>query len=138
MNPIRAAVAVALVAEIAVGGYLAMNSDVSPRPPQATPHPPLNQVNGLPKGATECPPVYPHLLLPFNAGARGTPTTSCAFVEQVRMEYAKQNTTASGSATLNVVSPATEMQYQLACQTTGSYATCAGGAAAVIYLYNKH
>ncbi len=42
------------------------------------------QVPGLPPGATQCDRVLPEEVNPFNAGARGTPMTSCPFVEQVR------------------------------------------------------
>ena len=95
----------------------------------------LEQVPGLPAGATDCPPVYPNLLAPFNRGARGTPATSCGFVEQARMMYDKQ-TPSSGSRQMRVASPATYKWYDVVCVPTGPYITCTGAVAAVIYLYN--
>jgi hypothetical protein len=134
---ISAVAAAAIVALVGVAGYFGVEALLADRSPQPTPAGSLAEVKGLPPGATACPPVYRDLLTPFNSGARGTPTTSCPFVEQVRREYARQSWPSSGTIPLNVVSPATEKQYQLACVTAGSYVTCAGGAAAVIYLYNK-
>jgi hypothetical protein len=138
-NPITLATAAAVVVGVVGGGgYFGVRALLAH--PAAPPTQPgsVAQVDDLPAGATACPPVYPDLLTPFNAGARGTPTTSCPFVEQVRMKYAKQPQPVPEPLQLTVVSPSTEMQYKLACVTVGSHVTCAGGAAAVIYLYNKH
>jgi hypothetical protein len=107
----------------------------SAAPPLADKH--LAQVHGLPAGATECPPVYTHLLAPFDRGARGTPATSCGFVEQARLTYATQ-ARGVGPQQLRVVSPARNMWYDLACAPTGTHLTCTGGVGAVIYLYNHH
>jgi hypothetical protein len=94
------------------------------------------QVPDLPLGATACKNVYNDIQIPFDAGARGTPTTSCPFVEQVRRTYSQLSATAAPTEQLHAISPATERWYDLACIPTGSYVTCTGGAAAVIYLYN--
>ena len=136
-NPISLAAAAAIIAVVGVAGYFGVHALRGHTSPQSTQQGSLAQVQGLPPGATACQQVYPDLLVPFNAGARGTPTTSCPFVEQVRREYSKQSARSSGTIPLSVVSPSTEKQYQLACVTAGSYVTCAGGAAAVIYLYNQ-
>lgn len=136
-NPRYAGIAVALVAVIAAGGYFggsALRGQTSPSKPSP---PPLVHVDGLPPGATDCDPVYKDLLVPFNASARGTPMTSCPFAEQVRMEYSRHSATESGVVPLKVVSPTTELQYDVTCLVIGGYATCSGGAAAVIYLYNR-
>ncbi len=97
----------------------------------------LEQVGGLPPGATACPRVYSYLLTPYNQGAKGTPATSCGFVEQVRLTYAKQPR-AAGSVQMRVASPTTYKWYDLVCDPTGNYVTCTGGVGAVIYLYNSN
>jgi hypothetical protein len=121
----------------AAGAFLLTGAGAAPRGTAApTPNDAhLQQVHGLPAGATDCPPVYPHVLAPYNRGARGTPATSCPFVEEVRMTYAKQPPSA-GPRQLRVPSPATYKWYDLVCAPTGSFVTCTGGVAAVIYLYN--
>ncbi len=96
----------------------------------------LAQVPGLPAGATECPLVYKDLQGTFDRGAKGTPATSCGFVEQTRMTYDTQPRSA-GPQQLRVISPATYKWYDLMCSPTGSYVTCTGGAAVVIYLYEQ-
>lgn len=136
-NPIGVAGAVAVIAVIAVAGYFGVTAlrvrTSSPKPPPD----PLVHVDGLPPGATSCDPVYKYLLVPFNASALGTPMTSCPFAEQVRMEYSRYRPADSGAVSLKVVSPKTELQYDVTCLAIGGYATCSGGAAAVIYLYNR-
>ena len=135
-TPAGSAVAAIILAVIGVGSYFGINAlfqhGSSPSPPRV-----LAQVPGLPPGAAPCPQVYKDIHTPFNAGARGTPMTSCPFVEQVRGAYAAQSSTSSPVVQLSVISPATEKWYDLTCIATGSYTTCAGGAAAVIYLYNQ-
>lgn len=128
------AVGVVVVAAIGVGGYFGIDA-LSTDPPKPTASP--NHVRGLPRGASECTPIKTEVVVPFDAGARGSPATSCAFVEQVRKEYSRQSTPTSGPTQLKVVSPATAKWYYLACLNSGTYVTCTGGAAAVIYLYNK-
>jgi hypothetical protein len=135
-DPRYAAIAVAVVALLGAGGYFGVNALLPHTSKPPPPPPPLVHVNGLPPGATHCEAVYHHLLTPFNASARGTPMTSCPFAEQVRMEYARHSSSTSGAVPLRVVSPTTELPYDVTCLTTGDYATCSGGAAAVIYLYN--
>ncbi|HEY7051873.1 MAG TPA: hypothetical protein VH496_07020 [Mycobacterium sp.] len=104
---------------------------------QASPSPPptqLTPVANLPQGAMECPVVYPEVKTPFDAGARGTPMTTCGFVEQVRRVY---GLTMARPAQLSVVSPATRKWYNLTCFQTDDYVTCTGGQGAVVYLYNR-
>jgi hypothetical protein len=96
----------------------------------------LTQVVGLPPGATNCPRLFDDVVAPFNAGARGTPMTSCPFVEQVRREYAQRTAPLSGPQQMRVTSPSTGKWYDLVCTPTGGYVTCTGGVVAVIYLYN--
>jgi hypothetical protein len=96
----------------------------------------IASVPGLPPGAAACDAVYPDLREPFNAGARGTPMTTCRFVEEVRRTYAPKGRAAQTSQ-LTVVSPATRKLYNVACFPTADYVTCSGGQGAVIYLYNK-
>lgn len=136
-NAIRVAAAVAVVVVIGVGGYFGVNAVWPRKPPQTTPAHTLAHIEGLPAGATQCDRVYKDLLVPFNASARGTPMTSCPFAEQVRREYSRHSATKSGTVPLKVVSPTTELQYDVTCLATGVYATCSGGAAAVIYLYDR-
>jgi hypothetical protein len=136
-NPIILVAAVAVVAVVGVAGFVGVQALRAHTPPPSTQPGSLAQVPGLPPGATACPRVYGDLLTPFNSGARGTPTTSCPFVEQVRMKYAKVIPPVPEPLQLTVVSPSTEKLYELACITAGNYVTCAGGAAAVIYLYNQ-
>jgi hypothetical protein len=117
-------------------------------PPAKTPAPPnswsasvlLTPVPGLPPGAIACPMIYLEVRTPYGAGARGTPSTSCGFAEQVRKAFANAAPPSStGITQLTVVSPATHNQYKLACFPTMDFSTCAGGAgggAGVVYLYN--
>jgi hypothetical protein len=123
---------------VAVGGYFTVNVILA-RPSTSAPPPPASSIDdpvpGLPPGALNCPSVQTDTG-PFNSGARGTPATSCEFVQQVSMAYSKHTPT-PGPDLLTVVSPATSKQYHLVCLSIDGYATCTGGAAAVIYLYNK-
>ena len=96
----------------------------------------VSQISGLPPGATVCPAVYPDVVAPFNAGARGTPTTSCPFVEQVRRAYSQRPAPLSRAQQIRVASPATGKWYDLVCTPTTTFVTCSGGVVAVIYLYN--
>jgi hypothetical protein len=97
----------------------------------------LKQVGDpLPPGAAHCNPIYKEITEPFNAGARGTPLTSCALVEQVRWTTkADHISTSSPPTQLAVVSPITRKQYEMQCISAGSYLTCTGGEDAVVYLY---
>jgi hypothetical protein len=91
----------------------------------------------LPPGAAACRPIYTEIKAPFNAGARGTPLTSCAFVEQVRRTAQTAHLSASSPPTqLRVVSPTTRKQYEMQCTSGGRYVTCTGGEDAIVYLYN--
>jgi hypothetical protein len=139
-NAVGAAAVAVVLATIGVGGYFGVNAALS-HPSSETKAPPTlgigDPVKDLPPGAAACDRIATDILVPFNAGARGTPATSCAFVEQVRKEYSAHSTPASGPSQLSAVSPATSKWYQLACLSTGTYVTCTGGAAAVIYLYNR-
>jgi hypothetical protein len=132
-----AAVAVVL-ATIGVGGYFSVNAALSHPSSPATAAPTSDigdPVPGLPPGALTCNSIQT-AVGPFNAGAHGTPATTCEFVEQVLMAYSRHTPT-PGPNLLTVLSPATSKSYRLACLSTGPYVTCTGGAAAVIYLYNK-
>jgi hypothetical protein len=94
--------------------------------------------NPLPPGAASCHPIYTEITAPFNAGARGTPLTSCAFVEQVRRTAHTEHLSASSLPTqLRVVSPTTRKQYEMQCTSAGSYVTCTGGEDAIVYLYTS-
>ena len=100
----------------------------------------LTQVAGLPPGATTCPVLFDEEDqegFPFNAGARGTPMTSCQLVEQVRREYARRAAPLSGPQQMRVASPKTQKWIDLVCTPTGEFVTCMGGVAVVIYLYNE-
>jgi hypothetical protein len=97
----------------------------------------FESVRGLPAGSATCDSVYPDIKLPFSAGARGTPMTSCRFVEETRRAYATKGSAASQTSQLTVVSPATRKSYTVVCFPTGEYVTCSGGQGAIIYLYNK-
>jgi hypothetical protein len=99
---------------------------------------PISPVPSLPRGADACPVLYRDVTVPFDAGARGTPMTSCGFVEEVRRAYATTPPPTSPMASqIAVASPSTHKVYKLVCFETGGYATCTGGQGAVIYLYNK-
>jgi hypothetical protein len=106
------------------------------RSPQVAPS--LRQVGDpLPPGAASCHQIYPEITAPFNAGARGTPLTSCALVEQVRWTASADHLSASSEPTqLLVVSPITRKQYEMQCISAGRYLTCTGGEDAVVYLYS--
>jgi hypothetical protein len=99
--------------------------------------PPLAEVGDpLPPGAASCPQIYAEITAPFNAGAAGTPLTSCAFVEQVRWTAkADHLSTSSPPTRLSAVSPTTRKQYEMQCISAGRYVTCTGGEDAVVYLY---
>jgi hypothetical protein len=139
-KPAGAAAATTVLAVIAVGAYFSVSAllshpsrqTASQSTPSATEHVP----EYLPP-AESCPRIHPDVPGPFNAGARGTPATSCAFVEQVLKEYAAQSSPSPGPVHLKVLSPATRKWYDLACLSSGDYVTCTGGAAAVIYLYHS-
>jgi hypothetical protein len=104
------------------------------RSPQIAPS--LPQVPGLPPGAASCRLVYTQITAPFNAGARGTPLTSCAFVEQVRRAADTGHLSTSSPPTqLPVVSPTSRKWYEMQCTSAGSYVTCTGGEDAIVYLY---
>jgi hypothetical protein len=111
--------------------------------PHPNPEPPplpaanLPQVAHLPQGAAACDVIYADVKTPFNAGAQGTPMTTCGFVEQIRRAYAAQTSATTGTYQLRVVSPATKKWYNVVCMGSGDYATCSGGLGALIYLYNK-
>lgn len=129
----------AVLAAVGLAGYFGVNAVLSHPSSRATPGSTsgaFRQVRGLPRGAEACPRLETDVVVPFNAGARGTSTTTCEFVEQVRFEYAKRSTPASGPTQLSAVSPATRTWYELACLSSQTYVTCTGGSAAVIYLYN--
>jgi hypothetical protein len=104
-----------------------------------SPHiaPSLRQVGDpLPPGAASCHQIYPEITEPFNAGARGTPLTTCPFVEQVRREASTDHLSTSSPPTqLRVVSPTSRKWYEMQCISAGSYVTCTGGEDAVVYLY---
>jgi hypothetical protein len=138
-SPVGAAGAAAALAAIGVGGYLGVDAALS-HPSSQTTSPSTSgvpdQVPFLPRGAAACGPIQTDVQVPFKAGARGTPATSCGFVEQVRKEYSAHSAPTSGPFELSVISPATFKWYKLACFNSGNYVTCTGGAAAVIYLYN--
>jgi hypothetical protein len=94
--------------------------------------------NPLPPGAASCPQIYSEITTPFNAGARGTPLTSCPFVEQVRRTaYTEHLSVSSPPTPLRVVSPTTRKQYEMQCTSGGSYLTCTGGEDAIVYLYTS-
>lgn len=96
----------------------------------------LAQVGGLPPGAASCHPIYTEIKTPFNAGARGSPLTSCPFVEQVRRTaHTEHLSTSSPPTQLRVVSPTTRKSYEMQCTSAGSYVTCTGGEDAIVYLY---
>lgn len=107
------------------------------RSPHVAP-PSLRQVGDpLPPGAASCHQIYPEITAPFDAGARGTPLTSCAFVEQVRWTAkADHLSTSSPPTQLLAVSPITRKQYEMQCISAVRYLTCTGGEDAVIYLYS--
>jgi hypothetical protein len=137
-TPVAAAAVTVTLAAAAAGGYFWL-SGTSPSPP--TPSPPPRPVAAtvpayLPAGAMACEPVYGDVRFPFDTGARGTATTSCPFVEQVRRAYAQLTSTSAPTDQIRAVSPSTGKWYDLACSPMGNYVTCTGGAAAVIYLYN--
>lgn len=138
-SPVGAAGAAIILAVIGVGGYLGVDA-VLPHPSSQAISPSTasapDQVPGLPTGAAACPRIQTDVQVPFNAGARGTPATSCGFVEQVRKEYSVHSTPTAGPIELSAISPATFKWYKLGCFNSGTYVTCTGGAAAVIYLYN--
>lgn len=135
-KPAGVAAVACVLAATGVGGYVGVHALLTHPSTQAKPRG-LAQVRGLPPGAAECQPIYKDVHVPFNAGARGTPMTSCAFVEQVRRAYWQQNPPSPGTVHLRVPSPVTEKWYNLTCVAKVDYATCTGGAAAIIYLYNR-
>lgn len=140
-KPAGAAAATVVLAVIAVGGYFNINASL-PHPsrhttPKSTPSTTEHMPPYLPPGAARCQRIYPDVPGRFNASARGTPATSCAFAEEARKEYGAQSPQSPGPTDLRVLSPATRKWYDLACLSSGDYVTCTGGAAAVIYLYHS-
>jgi hypothetical protein len=100
--------------------------------------PSLAQVGDpLPPGAAKCHQIYSGITAPFDTGARGTPLTSCPFVEQVRWAASADHLSTSSPPTqLRAVSPTTRKPYEMQCISAGSYLTCTGGEDAVVYLYS--
>lgn len=96
----------------------------------------IAQVPGLPPGATGCPTLFTDPAAAFAAGARGTPMTSCPFVEQTRRSFTKSPGPDAGPRQLRVASPSTGKWYDLVCVPSGTFVTCSGGVGAIIYLYN--
>jgi hypothetical protein len=93
--------------------------------------------NPLPPGAAPCSKIYTEITAPFDSGARGTPLTSCPFVEQVRWTASADHLSTSSPPTqLRAVSPTTRKPYEMQCISAGSYLTCTGGEDAVVYLYS--
>jgi hypothetical protein len=140
-NRTRVAVGLGVVLVLVATGaavLLLTRTDDAPasaaRPPPTDAH--LTQVQGLPAGATACKPVYRNVEKPYARGARGTPETSCPFVEQVRQAY-DALPPGTGPRRMRVPSPYTYKWYDLECTPTGSYVTCTGGAAAIMYLYDS-
>lgn len=123
-------VAMAAVALLVVGRGAPQPATVSSTPAVN----PIEQVSGLPPGATACEPVYTGLTA-YQRGARGTPQTSCAFVEQVRQAYDDKRSSSLGTQQMRVASPSTGKWYDLVCSPTGSFVTCTGAVGAVVYLY---
>lgn len=103
----------------------------------ASPSADITPVPALPPGAMACQVVYPDVVRPFNKGARGTPMTTCSFVEQVRKAFATSAAAPTGITQFAVVSPSTRKWYKVACFPSGDYTTCTGGQGAVIYLYSR-
>lgn len=135
-RPAGAAAVTAVLSAVGLAGYLGVHTVPShPSPPSTSSFP--DQVAGLPRGASSCQPIQTDVQVQFDLGARGTPATSCPFVEQVRKAYAGQNSPTSAAGELIVVSPTTSKSYKLACLSSTTYVTCTGGVAAVIYLYNR-
>jgi hypothetical protein len=94
--------------------------------------------NPLPPGAAACYRIYTEITTPFNAGARGTPLTSCQFVEQVRRTAYTEHLSASSPPTqLRVISPATRRWFDMQCTSGRDYLTCTGGEDAIVYLYTS-
>lgn len=125
----------ALLVELIALAFVVMPRQVPVQVADPAP-PPVSQISGLPPGATECPKVYPTIATPFNAGARGTPMTSCPFVEQVRRAYSQRPAPLSAPQQMRVASPSTGKWYDLVCAPTLRFVTCSGAVVAVIYLYN--
>jgi hypothetical protein len=91
----------------------------------------------LPPGAAKCRLIYKEITAPFDTGARGTPLTSCPFVEQVRWTAKADHLSPSSPPTkLLAVSPTTRKPYEMQCISAGNYLTCTGGEDAVVYLYS--
>lgn len=134
-RPAGAAAATIVVAVSAVGGYFGVTALLPHSSRQTTSQSTIPTVAGLPPGATPCTRIDTDVPGPFNASARGTPMTSCAFAEQVRKQYGAPGSSSSGPDQLRVFSPQTSKWYHLACLSSDRYVTCTGGAAAVIYLY---
>ena len=85
-RPAAAATVAITVAVLVVGGYYGVKNATSATTKVQPPAAPVAaaQVPDLPLGAMACKKLYNDIQIPFDAGARGTPTTSCPFVEQVR------------------------------------------------------
>ncbi len=127
----------ALFVELIALAFVVMPRPQGPGVQVAEPGPaPVSQISGLPPGATKCPAVYPSIVTPFDAGARGTPMTSCPFVEQVRRAYSQRPAPLSAAQQMRVASPSTGKWYDLVCAPTQRFVTCSGAVVAVIYLYN--
>lgn len=124
-----------LVAAVAVLLFASRPIDAQRTANDAGPRATRPSEPALPPAAVPCEPQAKETT-PYNAGASGTPMTTCAFVERIRTE-ASRHGPKTGMFPLSVYSPATQKTYQLACFASEKYATCTGGVGAIIYLYNK-
>jgi hypothetical protein len=102
----------------------------APAPP-ARPTPADQPPNGVPSYSTPCPSLFYNSEFPTSAV--GSSVTSCAFAEQVRLQYLNQPRR-NGPVVVYAYSPVTGRGYWMSCSGSG-VVTCTGGDNAVIYLY---
>lgn len=88
---------------------------------------------GPPPGSTPCPAVYGPVGS-LTGSAIGSPVTSCAFAEQVRVAYAGSGAPGQPRA-ISATSPVTGVTYVMMCTPAGSAVTCTGGENAVVHLF---
>ncbi len=101
---------------------------VAGAPPQAT----------LPPYSTPCQPVFGAINGYTTSAAGipppGSPSTSCAFAEEVRKAYGESGPRGA-SRSVSAWSPVMQQPYPMVCAPNGTLVVCTGGNNAVVYIY---
>ena len=89
-----------------------------------------------PNDANKCDPIY-GTVNGFTTSVQGNDHTSCAFAEDVRVQYAISGAPSEAPRDIVAYSVITKRTYTMSCEVIGPgpFVECDGGADAVVYLY---